>query len=64
MTADERAEVRAVIAFYDAHGWDWSSVVEFLVRRAHGSLPDLERWPRRRRTKEITHEQSTDERGS
>ena len=32
-------EIRDVIAFYDARGWDWSSVVCFLSMRQEGLWP-------------------------
>lgn len=51
MTTAERAEVKRAIRFYERRGWDWSLVVEFLVRQAHGSLPhdELRAWWRTRR---------------
>ncbi len=30
MTAEQRAEIRSAIAFYELRGWDWSPVVAFL----------------------------------
>ena len=49
MTQSQRSEVMDLMVFYDARGWDWSQIVEFLIRRFHGSLPSQEyamRWSR------------------
>jgi hypothetical protein len=48
MTEAERIDIRLCIAFYEYHDWDWSDVVEFLARKANGSLPHQEDRARRR----------------
>jgi hypothetical protein len=34
-----KADIKAIIAFYEARGWDWSSVVCFIAMRAEGLWP-------------------------
>ena len=43
MTDDQKAEIKRLIAWYDAEGVDWSSALEFTVRLYNGSLPNQER---------------------
>lgn len=47
--ARQRAEIESAIAFYNSKGFDWSLIVEFLVRRMNESLPDDERRPWRKK---------------
>ena len=42
-TQAERAEIKALIRWYEARGADWTSAVEFLCAKANGCLPRSER---------------------
>jgi len=50
MTPAQREEIKGLIAFYDERDWDWSAVVEFLVRLYRGTLPRLDMGRYRKRT--------------
>jgi hypothetical protein len=39
MTKSERADVKALIRFYDQRGWDWGLAAEFLLRKLNLSAP-------------------------
>lgn len=41
VTAQERDDIRALMAFYDARGWDWSVALEFLTRKYNGTLEPI-----------------------
>lgn len=41
----QQAHIKAAIAFYESRGYDWSLIVEFLVRDMNGSLPKDEQKP-------------------
>lgn len=41
MSKRERGFVRDCIVFYDARGWDWSIVVEFLVNGFSRGILDI-----------------------
>jgi len=52
-------EVRDLIAFYDAHGWDWLLAAEYTLGLRSGELDRREHWlndyimiPRRKARKE------------
>lgn len=47
MTREQKEDIKALIAFYEARDWDWSNIVEYLVRKYGGCLPEQERWPSR-----------------
>lgn len=38
MSHAQKDEILACILFYEERNWDWSDVVEFLIRRANGTL--------------------------
>lgn len=55
MTHEQREDIKALIAFYEERGLDWSSAVEFLVRKYSETLPWQEQQQTRvgrRRSKE------------
>lgn len=42
-TIEQLLEIEDCIKFYKARNRDWSTVAEFLIRKANGSLPHQER---------------------
>jgi len=41
----QQEKIKDVIVFYESRGFDWSLIVEFLVREMNESLPRDERRP-------------------
>jgi len=39
MTPEQKRDIRDLVEFYDERNWDWSNIVEFLIRKYHKSLP-------------------------
>jgi len=39
MNEEQKADIRALIEFYDQRGWDWTDALEFQVRYYNKSLP-------------------------
>lgn len=38
MSESEKQEIKDAIKFYEAQGWDWSDIVEFLSRKGNGTI--------------------------
>jgi hypothetical protein len=45
VTPEQREDIKLLIAVYEEHGCDWSTALEYTVRKYHGTLPHQERWP-------------------
>jgi hypothetical protein len=37
----QKADIKALMQFYDEHGWDWSKALEFQVRSYNESLDPI-----------------------